>query len=268
MDYRLIAADIDGTLLNSRRELTPGTVRAVREAQRAGVLFTLCTGRPLQGIRNYAFLLSPDVPVITYNGAMVLTADTREILYERGLDDENALTIWREGVARDVNVIVWSRNVLYCSRINEAVMDYRSLTMETPHPLSGEEDFLRQCAGGITKMIWIADAASNEGYLRELPGILGDRVRYTTSNPRFLEFMNRDVSKSAALAGAAAHLGLRREQVIAVGDGLNDLDMIRWAGTGVAMGNASETVRNAADLVVPDNDSDGLACMVRRLITG
>ena len=260
--YKLIAADIDGTLLDSARTLRPATEDAIRQAKDAGVLFTLSTGRPLQGIRKFRHLLSPDVPVITYNGSMVLTADTGRVILSDGLPEEAARTIWREGCARGTTVIAWANNHLYCNRVSEIVLDYRTLTMETPIEIT---DFA-PIAGHVTKMLWLDEPETVIRYMDELGTSLGDSVRFTTSNPRYLEFMNSRVSKSAALLAVAEELGFAREEIIAIGDGLNDLDMIEAAGMGVAMGNAHPRVLEAARFVTKTNDEDGLAYMIEKLI--
>ena len=260
--YKLIAADIDGTLLDSARVLRPATENAIRRAREAGVLFTLSTGRPIQGIRKFRHLLSPDVPVITYNGSMVLTADTGRIILSDRLPEDAARTVWREGCARGTTVVAWADNRLYCNRVSEIVLDYRTLTMETPNEIADFEPI----AGHVTKMIWLDDAETVVRYRAELGTSLGDGVRFTTSNPRYLEFMNSRVSKSAALRAVADALGFAREEIIAIGDGLNDLDMIEAAGMGVAMGNAHPRVLAAADFVTKTNDEDGLAYMIEELI--
>lgn len=266
MAYKLIAADIDGTLLTNDRRLTERTEAAIRAAKEKGVLFTLSTGRPLQGIRRYAHLLSENVPVITYNGSVVLTADTQEVLYSAGLPDEAARLICREAITRDVTAVAWAGGQLYARRINDDVMDYRLMTMEMPILVPHEQTFLEATAGQVTKMLWIDTPDTIARYMKEMNAILPGGVKCVTSNPRYLEFIRGDVSKSAALASAAEHLGITREEVIAVGDGLNDLDMITWAGTGVAMGNAADAVKEAADLITSSNEEDGLARVIEKLI--
>jgi len=266
MAYKLIAADIDGTLLTNDRRLTERTVEAIRAARKKGVLFTLSTGRPLQGIRRYAHLLSENVPVITYNGSVVLTADTQEVLYSVGLPDEAALFICREALRRDVTAVAWAGNRLYARRINDDVMDYRLMTMEMPILVPDEASFTDATGDQVTKMLWIDAPDTIARYMKEMNAILPPEVKCVTSNPRYLEFMRCGVSKSAALSSAAEHLGIAREDVIAVGDGLNDLDMISWAGMGVAMGNAADAVKKAADYVTLSNEEDGLAKAIEKLI--
>ncbi|MBQ3791485.1 MAG: Cof-type HAD-IIB family hydrolase, partial [Clostridia bacterium] len=217
MNYRLIAADIDGTLLTSSRQLTDRTREAILAAREKGVLFTLSTGRPIVGIRPFLDLLSEDVPVITYNGAMVIRSGSEEILFSQNLDDKVVSKIFRLGLKRGATVVAWAQNRLYCTRIDQRLLDYRSITMETPHLVSSPLEIPRP----VTKMLWLDDAEKNRQNMDYLRGRLPN-VHYITSSPVLLEFMNAAVSKSAALRSLASSLGIPMEQVIAVGDGLND----------------------------------------------
>lgn len=263
MKYQLIAADIDGTLINSKRELTAETVRAIKEAQAAGVLFTLSTGRPIMGIRQFRELLSPNVPLITYNGGMVLHSDDETIIFSAKLQASSVREIYRLGLERDTTIVIWVKNKLYVNRINDAVLNYRTITMETPHLI---ED-LSLLENDVTKMIWIDSPENNQRFLRELEGSLPG-VNYSTSTPILLEFMDASVSKAVALEKVADSLNIPMESVIAVGDGLNDLPMIAAAGCGVAMANGHEKTKAAAKYITHSNDDEGIAFMIDSLIFG
>ena len=108
MNYRLIACDMDGTLLNSENKITTRTVEAIKAAKEKGVVFTLSTGRPVQGVGKYIDLLDLDCPVITYNGAVIVHSRSGEIIFSQNMDNDDARTVYNEAVKRDTMFLVWS----------------------------------------------------------------------------------------------------------------------------------------------------------------
>lgn len=255
MRYRLIAADVDGTLLNDRKEVTAGTEAAIRRAQANGAQFTIASGRPIQGLEPFLYLVSGDVPLVTYNGAVVLTAQSRRVLLRRELEAEPALFILREGLRRGLTVVVWSREQLYVGNPAGVSDEYAEKSRMSPQPLEHGEALAER---GITKLIWIGEPTE----IRRLAGELSAAAKgYTacTSEANYLEFMAPGVSKGEGLAAAAQALGIPREAVLALGDERNDIPMLRWAGLGVAMGNAPTDVQPEADIVTGTNEEDGLA---------
>ena len=115
MNYRLIACDMDGTLLNSENKITTRTVEAIKAAKEKGVVFTLSTGRPVQGVEKYIDLLDLDCPVITYNGAVIVHSRSGEIIFSQNMDNDDARTVYNEAVKRGTMFLVWSQNKLYVS---------------------------------------------------------------------------------------------------------------------------------------------------------
>lgn len=259
MKYRLIAADMDGTLLDSHGKITEKTIAAIHRVVEKGVLFTICTGRPIQGVERYYDILQTDSPVITYNGAMIVMGRSREILYKQDLDPSDARDVLEWGKKLKTTVIAWSGNKLYANELNDRVYDYRKLSMVEPNLITDEEEMVDN---GVTKILWYDSAERIRHYQEVLADKLGKGVTYCTSKPTFLEFFNSKVSKAVAMEKIGEHFGIHREEMVAIGDGFNDLSMIKYAGLGVAMGNAPEEIRKKAGYVTLSNDEDGIAYFI------
>jgi Cof subfamily protein (haloacid dehalogenase superfamily) len=261
MKYRLIAVDMDGTLLNSKGRISEKTIAAIRKVVEKGVLFTICTGRPIQGVERYYDVLDTNSPVITYNGAMIVMGRSREILYKQDLDPSDARDILAWGKKLGTTVVAWSDNKLYANVLNDRVHDYKQLSMVEPILITDVEELVNN---GVTKFLWYDHAEKIRHYQEILAGKLGRGVTFCTSKPTFLEFFNSRVSKAAAMEKIGEHFGIRREEMAAIGDGFNDLPMIEYAGLGVAMGNAPEEIKRKAGYVTLSNDEDGIAYFIEK----
>ena len=263
MEYRLMAVDMDGTLLNPDSEITPYTLRTVKQAVAKGLKFILCTGRPLQGVKKYVDRLGLDCPVITYNGAVIAHSTTGEILYSQLMGTEEARRVYNLAKEKNTMFIIWSQNQLYASEISEKSAFYEGITTAKATLL---EDFEAVLAQGITKMLWYDDPDTLDKWTEELTGMGFEETTFVKSRAYFLEFFSNKTSKAVAMAKLGEYYGIRREEMIAAGDQTNDLPMIEYAGLGVAMGNAVESVKAAADLITATNSEDGVAQVIRKLI--
>ena len=263
MSIRLIAADVDGTLLNSKKELTAAVADAIEEVKKRDILFTIATGRDIRGLRPFRQLLSPEAPVITYNGAEIRLAGSGKLVSAACLPEGSAMEIIRRGLEGGFSVIVWSRGVLYIGQAGSYSEGYPEMYAIRERKLGDYEALARE---GVTKVIWAGEpgriAGLEESFgARPIPG-----SGCCTSDPSYLEFMASGVNKGEGLRRAAEALGLTRGEVMAVGDGHNDLPMLRWAGFSVAMENASPEVKAAADFVTGSCDRDGLAAALHMVL--
>jgi len=262
MKYKLIAVDMDGTLLNSQGIITEKTKDAIRRVSAKGAIFTVCTGRPIQGVEIYQDALIMDNPFITYNGAMIVMGDTKQILYEQGIAPADAREIFAFARTFGTTVTVWSENKLYVNQLNDRIRAYQKLSQVEPILITDEEALI---ARGITKILWIDEIDQIGSYQQILRHQLSRGVTFCTSKPNFLEFFDCRVSKARAMEKLGDHLGIQVEEMVAIGDGFNDLDMIEYAGLGVAMANAPEAIRVKADYVTLSNDEDGVADFLDQL---
>jgi hypothetical protein len=263
--YKLMAVDIDGTLLNNQGHITEATRNAIRLGVESGLIFTISTGRPIQGVEHFNEALGLDLPYITYNGSMVVMGKSRDVLYEQKMDPTDAKSIYGLGVEYGATVIVWAHNVLYVNMLNEDAILY-SKAARQPALLMGEPEAVME--SGVSKILWIDTVPNIDRDLKEVGGRLSGNVNYHTSNPIYLEFVDKKASKAIAMEKLGEHFGIRREEMIAVGDGFNDLSMIEYAGLGVAMANAVDEIKNKADYVTLSNEEDGVAHVIRKFVLG
>lgn len=263
MAYRLLASDIDGTLITSAQELTDRTAEAISKLKEQGKFFTLSTGRPITGVSKYTHLVSPGVPMISYNGAMIIRPDNGEIVYERGLSGASAHEIIRRGNEHGVLVIVWAKNRLFANLMNDDVLGYSRITGEKVNIFT---DPMEPISLGVTKCIWLDKAENTVKYREELDACPIEGAEFCTSTPQLLEFMCEGVSKGEGLKKVCEYCGIDISEAISAGDELNDLSMIKTAGLGVAMGNAHPEIINAADHVTLTNDENGLAEVIQKFM--
>jgi len=257
MKYKLLAVDVDGTLLNTRREITMHTKQRIQKAIGEGIVFTICSGRPVQGVKIITDMLEVDIPVITYNGAMVIAGG--KVIFSCTMREEDVLQIERLGREWGTAIVIWADNELYVNEINERTLKYAQLSGVKPQVYS---DVKKLISIGVSKVLWYDEIERINEFERRLDGLLSPSVNYHTSQPIYLEFVDKKVSKAVALEKMGEYYGIRREEMIAIGDGFNDLPMLEYAGLGVAMGNAPEEVKNAADYVTLSNDEDGVAKVI------
>jgi Cof subfamily protein (haloacid dehalogenase superfamily) len=263
MQYKLIAVDIDGTLLNSEGIITEKTREAIQRAVAKGAIFSICTGRPIQGVEGFNSLLNLDSPFITYNGAMIVMGKSKEILFEQSLSPEVARNIIRIGKELETTMIIWSNNKLYVYEINDKTNYYNRVLKVDPIVIEDEEEILQN---GVTKILWYDDPKNLEAYQVRLKEELKDSCNFHTSQPIYLEFVDKNISKATAMEKIGEHFGIKREEMIAIGDGFNDLAMIEYAGLGVAMGNAPQAIKDRANYVTLSNDEDGIAHVLDKFV--
>ena len=165
MQYKLLSVDIDGTLINNKKEVTPKTKERIHKAIEKGVVFTISSGRPVQGVQLITDQLELDVPVITYNGAMVITGESRNIIYSCNMKKEDALQIESLGKQRDTLIAIWSDNKLYVNHMNELAIKYSTISGTEPVLYTEIEQLIEK---GINKILWYDDVERIEEYEREL----------------------------------------------------------------------------------------------------
>ena len=263
MKYKLLAVDMDGTLLNDDSIITERTRKAVWAAIERGVLFVPSTGRPMGGMRQIRAAFDFDLPMVLFNGAMAMTAKSNRVLFEQGLDFSCAEVIFAQGVRWGYSVIAWAGETLFVSRECEEVTAYRRITGAEVN-VTADARPMRPL--GVTKMLWIIPPEDGKRLQGEMLALLGEQVNCHTSQPHLLEFVDAGASKGRALEAVGAAYGIAREEMIAVGDGWNDVSMLEYAGLGVAMGNAPEEIKGLCQAVTLTNNEDGVAAVIEKFI--
>ena len=256
---------MDGTLLNDSSEITERTRSTILAAIDRGVLFVPSTGRPMGGMKRVLAAFDCDLPLILFNGARAVTAKTGRVMFSQGLDFSCAEEIFAQGVARGYAVVAWAGEVLFVSRECEEITEYRKISRAQVHTVDHTEP-MRPL--GVTKMIWLIPPGDGPRCKAEMDAIFAGKLNIHTSHPAYLEFVDAKASKGLALAAIGAAYGIAREEMIAVGDGWNDVSMLTYAGLGVAMGNAIEEIQKLCDHVTLTNDEDGVAKVIEEFILG
>ena len=268
MKYKLIVLDVDGTLLNSNRELTKRTVQTLRKVQQMGIRVALASGRPTYGILPLAQALDLGVYngyIISYNGAQVMEAGTGQIIFERRIDPQMVPYLEKKAHKMGLTMAYYDGNEVVSTDIenphivDEAAMNGMALRQDEILSL-GMDDW-------PAEVMLVSDdeqaLTSLEQHMqRHLNGVM-DTIH---SNPYYLEIVGYQVGKSYAMSALVQKMGIGMEEVLAIGDGAADINMIQMAGTGVAMGNATEGVRRCADFTTLSNDEDGAALAIERAI--
>ena len=267
MMYKLMAVDLDGTLLTDDKRIDAPTAEAVGQALERGFHFAVATGRAWPGVRRYAKEIHLTDPVVTMNGAMIVNPVTEEILYSQPISHDDALRLLNMGYERGVTQVIWCRNRLYGTLINDRMRDY-STRFGGGSEILPADDFEKLASDGISKVLWCDEPEKVNEYVRMLNSSTFESLSACTSEPYFAEIFNAKVSKADSLRILCSMLGISTDEMIAVGDGCNDIPMIRLAGLGVAMGNASQTVKDEASEIALTNGQNAIGVLLQKYVIG
>ncbi len=260
---RLLALDLDGTIVSGSNGITDGVRSAVCQAQDRGVAVTIATGRMFRSARRFARQLGVTAPIICYQGALVRDPETAETLHARLLPVEPALAVVAFAKARGLHINAYVDDELYMESITPEGQFYAD-TSDVPIHLTPDLD--EAVHRGTTKLVMVTDEDRVPAVVDELEERFGSVLAVTRSHPRFAETIGQDVSKGEALRLVAAALEIPIHETMAIGDNLNDLDLVTAAGFGVAMGDGDPRVRAAADWVTTSYADDGAAVAIERFV--
>ena len=263
---RLIALDMDGTLLDPQSRLTERTIKALRAAGEKGAGIVLASGRMPCALRGFVSTLNITAPLIAYNGALIADSRTEEPMASFPVEAALAREIAAACEELNLHIQAYRGDAFCCERDNVFARDYQAF-LDGPVRMEAVGRKLSEWLDFDTPKLLAIDMVER---ISELLPILREcfagRVKVATSQPRFIEFVSPKAGKAVALERLSELTGIAREDIAAFGDGLNDLDMIEWAGRGYAMANAPEAVRAKADAIAPSNAEDGVAQVVEQLI--
>ena len=277
MAIKAIALDIDGTLTNDRKVITPRTKEALLAAQDSGIKLILSSGRPVQGLHAIASELqleTHDGLLVAFNGAHVVDAQTDEVLFDQPMEEE----VLRALVAhmRGFDVIPWitEGKYLYVERGARHLITYRDASFDIVEyerrmcdlELVEVDDLLEVCSRPQDKLLCASEPEYLQQHWRAMYEPFFDSLSGMFTADFYFEFMAPGITKGNALAGALPKVGIDASEVIAFGDAQNDISMLEWAGMGVAMGNATEAAKAAADMVTGSNNEDGIAAALEKIL--
>lgn len=265
--YKVIVLDLDGTLTNDKKEITPRTRSALTEAMRLGVKVVLASGRPVYGITALAEEL--DLKhyggyIMAFNGGKIIDCGSGEVIFNQQLDDRAIPLLYREAKESGMEILTYQGpEIVTTKRENKYVLTEAFINKMKVRQL---DDFPKEVVPPLNKCLIVGDPNPLHQLELQLSVLLKGKVDVYRSAGFFLECVPPGVDKSLSLQRLLDRLHLTREEVIACGDGYNDLSMIRFAGLGVAMANAAKEVQDAADYVTWSNEEDGVEHVVEKFV--
>lgn len=264
--YKLIAIDMDGTLLNDQFNISTETIATLKDAKQKGAIIAICTGRPVNGVRQYEALLDGIIDYsISYNGGLIEDITKERYINKSFLTYEDV--IYLHEISNQVNAPIhfYDEHNLYTTnkQINKyTVMD--AYVGQTPLHYIEKAQICKDSQ--FPKVQFIDEPDRLAAIIEQLPKHLYDTYTIMQSEPYFLEFVSKQTNKGIALETLAKKLNIAREQIIAFGNNENDIAMLNYAGCGVAMANATNAVKQIADIETLTNNEHGVAHMIEEIL--
>ncbi len=269
-NYNMLVLDIDGTLVGSDKTISEKTREAIIKAQQRGKIVAIASGRSIAGIRKTASNISLEQYggyVIAYNGTTVVNCKTGECIYNQMVPKELVKPVYEAAKRVNAGIVVYNDNTKEMISGN-GLNEYIKIDAEACNVTINEvSDFVKAINFPFNKFL----LSGKPEHMAEVEKIMakefGDRLNVFRSDPFYVELLPRYVDKGVAVEKLVKHLDIQREKVICIGDSYNDLPMLRFAGMGVAMGNAQQEVKEIADYVTTSNDEDGIVNVIDKFMT-
>jgi len=260
----ILAIDLDGTLLNSKREVSAENRSAIRTARLAGIRVLLASGRMGISVQEFQDSLGiSDEPLIASNGSEIFGPD-RVPVSSKFLHQKAKMTILELARHENVHLNAYTQNELLFLEDDEWGDIYLRRVKNVPRRLVSRDQLSRM---KLVKIIIVAPRARIQSfYLQHKAKIEDSGSKITESEPDYLEFLHPGVNKGSALKKLAKEMSIPRHRTAAIGDYLNDLEMIEWAGCGAVVKNGLDEVKAKADVLAPSNDDHGVAWLIHQLI--
>jgi cof-like hydrolase len=267
MSKKLLALDIDGTLTNTQKDITPATLEKIIEAQEKGHIVAIASGRPLPGIRKIADTIELDRfggYVLAFNGGRIVDYSTGEVVYQAVLDNDVVRDIYDYCLKAGCGMVTYDGDRVITGTDIDGYMTFEASINHME--IMRIDNFRKYIDFPLNKCLLTADPDKAEKIEQELAEKFGDQLNIFRSEPYFVEIMPPNVHKATSLEKLLEVLDMDRKDLVACGDGYNDLTMIEYAGVGVAMANAQDIVKEHADYITLSNDEDGLVPVVDKFI--
>ncbi len=267
MSYKIIVLDLDGTLTNNKKEITEKTRETLIRAQQQGIKVVLASGRPTYGVVPLAEKLELskyEGYILSYNGGEIIDWTTKELMYKNLLDHDVLPYLYKCAKENNFAIVTYDGEyVLTETPEDEYVLKEALLNVMK---IKKVDNFLDAVKHPIAKCLIVGDAERLAVLEKEMYEHLKDRMGVFRSEPYFLELVPKGIDKAQSLSVLLKELNMSKDEMMAIGDGFNDLSMIKYAGLGIAMENAQQIVKDNADFITLSNEEDGVAFAVEKFI--
>lgn len=272
--YKLVAIDLDGTLLDMNKEISERNKKAIGLARKKGVRVVICSGRVYTGARLYAKQLNLNDPIIACNGAIITDGLDGNVIHSEYLNTEECFKIIDICKQHDVYYHVYAGNTMLTERLGFTSLKYYEKNKALPEKdrvdiqvVKDMKEEIKRLENKVLKFVIVTDQEDLLKQVRKdmlkVPG-----VDIMSSNFDNFEVVNKGVNKGAALKKLSEIYGISGKEMIAIGDNENDISMLKFAGLGVAMANGEDLAKDAASYVTAANTEDGVALAIEKFILG
>lgn len=277
MNLKAIILDIDGTLYTSEKKISPRTLKALLKAQDQGIKLILASGRPARGMRDVAHELKMDENdglLVSYNGAAVYDCQTDELLFNQAMSVEEVKAVLNHLENFDVKPMIAKDDTMYVNNVFDNHISYngRDINIIEYESRGGkyllcEKEHLGEFADfELNKILIAADPTYLKNNYEAIRKPFEGKLSSMFTAAFYYEFTANGIDKGNALHQVLTPMGIKQEDCIAFGDGQNDMSIIKFAGHGVAMDNAVDELKAAAQEVTASNDEDGIAIVIERYL--
>ena len=268
--YKLVAIDLDGTLVTDEKELTKKTIEVIKQVSKKGVKVMISSGRSFYRLEKYIDALDlrkKNQCTICFNGGMIIENTTKETLYSKNLDGQEVEELIQLGKTLGLPIMVYARDMQYVEKIPEDEQKNKKNLkgMHLKVVNFKELDFTKE-QNYIYKICFIDKPEVIIEKRKQIPEELLEKYEMTSSIPEYLEIVKKGIKKSEAIKFVMQKYDIKQEEVMTIGDGENDVEMLHFAGLGIAMGNANDYVKSFANDITTSNHQDGVANAIEKYI--
>jgi len=266
MKYKAIAFDLDGTLKSSNKQILPETKRMIIELAKKGVIIILASGRPTYGMVEEAKELELSFLggyVLSFNGARVIEQKSKKVIYERTYSSQLAHQVYQRAKEYNLTVLSYIDDTIITEDTSDTYVQLEASLNKMP--IKKVDSFVESINQNVNKVLLTGHPEYIEEVLASFKEPFRNKLAVYRSMPYFIEVMDQGVDKASSLDMLLHSLGIKQEELVAFGDGYNDLSMLRYAGLGVAMDNSVEQVKEVADYITDSNDNEGIANCLKKL---
>lgn len=277
MTIKVIIMDVDGTLTNSKKQITPKTKEMLIAAQNKGIKLVLASGRPVSGLIGLAKELEMEKHhglLVSFNGSKVVDCQTKEVLFNQTMRIEDAREVLEHMKNFKVYPMIDKGNYLFVNDVYKGMITYQNEKIDIIQyearggnfKLCEIEDLSSFVDFPLNKILTAGDPEYLNEHYQDMMEPFKERLNCMFTAPFYFEFTAKGIDKAKALDSVLKPMGFQQEEMVAFGDGDNDATMLSYAGIGVAMDNAQDSLKKIADKITLSNEEDGIAVMLKTLL--